>query len=205
MKRLAVVFLSAAILSVAVICGCSSESTQPAAKPAPKPPDLLAGREAFQQLFVAARGWAADARPYQLQSQCFGDNNGRDGKAVVWRAAFASAARGARPYTWTGVDSEDGSSPRGISPGTQDSYAPSGAFDIAFLKIDSDKAFEVAQKHGGDKVLADVPNTPVIYLLDWNVSGNNLVWHVIYGNSRNDAKLVVDLDASTGLFIRTEK
>ena len=76
---------------------------------------------------------------------------------------------------------------------------------MAFLKIDSDKAFEVSQKHGGDKVLADAPDTAISYLLDWNASGNNLVWHVIYGNSRNDAKLVVDLDASTGEFIRKEK
>jgi hypothetical protein len=208
MKRLVVVFLSAALaltalLSLVVVTGCTSQSTQPA--PKPQPPDLLAGRAAFQQLYVAARGWAADARPYQLQSQCIGDNKGKDGKAVIWRAAFASATRGAKPYTWSGVDSPDGSSPRGISPGTQDSFAPSGAFDMAFLKIDSDKAFEVAQKHGGDKILADGPDTPVSYLLDWNPSGNNLVWHVIYGNSRNDAKLVVDLDATTGEFIRKEK
>jgi hypothetical protein len=206
MKRLAAVFLSAALLSVAVISGCTSQpSSQPAAAPKPQPPELLTGRAAFQQLFVAARGWAADVRPYQLQSQSVGDYNGKDGKAVVWNAAFASAARGSRPYTWLGMDSPDGSSQRGISHGSEDSYAPSGAFDIAFLKIDSDKAYEVAQKHGGEKVLADTASTPVIYLLDWNVGGNNLVWHVIYGNSRNDAKLVVDVDGSTGLFIRTEK
>ena len=76
---------------------------------------------------------------------------------------------------------------------------------MAFLKIDSDKAFEGAQKHGGDKVLTDAADTCVSYLLDWNASGNQLVWHVIYGNSRNDAKLVVDVDASTGDFIRKEK
>jgi hypothetical protein len=204
MKRLAVVHLLAALLLVAVICGCTSQpSTQPA--PAPQPPELLTGRSAFQQLFVAARGWAADLRPYQLQSQPVGDFKGKDGKAVVWNAAFSSATRGARPYTWSGMDSADGSSQRGISHGSDDSYAPSGAFDIAFLKVDSDKAYEVAQKHGGDKVLADAPNTPIIYLLDWNKAGNNLVWHVIYGNARNDAKLVVDLDASTGEFIRKEK
>jgi hypothetical protein len=208
MKRLAgicrsIAVVSTALLSLAVISGCSSESSQPA--PKAQPPDLLAGRSAFQQLYIAARGWAADARPYQLQSQCLSDNKGRDGKAVVWRAAFASATRGAKPYTWSGVDSPGGSSARGISPGTQDSFAPSGAFDMAFLKIDSDKAFEVGQKHGGDKVLADGPDTCVSYLLDWNPGGNNLVWHVIYGNSRNDAKLVADLDASTGEFIRKEK
>jgi len=204
MKRLAVVFLSAALLSLAVISGCTSESTQPAT-PKAQPPEVLAGRAAFQQLYIAARGWAADMRPYQLQSQCIGDNKGRDGKAELWRASFASATRGAKPFTWSGADSPDGSTPRGITPGTQDSFAPSGAFDMAFLKIDSDKAFEGAQKHGGDKVLTDAADTCVSYLLDWNASGNQLVWHVIYGNSRNDAKLVVDVDASTGDFIRKEK
>jgi hypothetical protein len=191
------------LLSLALATGCTSEPSKPA--PKPQPPDLLAGRAALQHLFVAARGWAADVRPYQLQSESTGDNKGKDGKAAIWRASFASATHGAKPYTWSGVDSPDGSSPRGISPGTADSFAPSGAFDMAFLKIDSDKAFEVAQKHGGEKILADAPDTPVSYLLDWNVSGNNLVWHVIYGNGRNDAKLVVDLDASTGEFIRKEK
>ena len=79
-------------------------------------------------------------------------------------------------------------------------------FDVNFLKVDSDKAFEgVAQKHGGDKVLQKSPDTPILYVLDWNHAGNMLVWHVIYGNSRDDAKLIVDVDGTTGEFIRTEK
>ncbi len=195
--------LAMAVMAMALGAGCTSDSQPAATKP--QPPDLLTGRAAFQQLFIAARGWAQDIKPYQLQSQPYGDYRGKDGKAVAWRASFASATRGSKPFTWSGMDSPDGSAPRGITPGTADNYAPSGAFDIAFLKIDSDKAFEVGQKHGGDKVLADAPDTPVSYLLDWSVSENNLVWHVIYGNSRNDAKLVVDLDASTGDFIRKEK
>jgi hypothetical protein len=32
-----------------------------------------------------------------------------------------------------------------------------------------------------------------------------LIWHVIYGPSREDAKLVVDVNASSGDFIRVEK
>jgi len=209
MKRFAGMLASTALLSMAVLwvamaTGCTSDSGQPAATKA-QPPDLLAGRAAFQQLFIAARGWAQDIKPYQLQSQTVGDYRGKDGKAVVWRAAFASATRGSKPFTWSGMDSPDGSAQRGISPGTADNYAPSGTFDMAFLKIDSDKAFETAQKHGGDKVLTNAPDTPVSYLLDWNPGSNNLVWHVIYGEGRNNAKLVVDLDASTGEFIRLEK
>src|SRR5712692_7898625 len=155
MKRLALVMLVLAIIS-----GCTSEPNQTEQKP--QPTEVLTGRAAFQQLYVAARGWAGDARPYLLQSQVMGDSKGKDGKAALWRAAFASAAqRGSRPYAWSGIDTPDGASARGISPGTQDSYAPSGVFDIAFLKVDSDKAFETAQKKGGDKVLTESPDTPV--------------------------------------------
>ena len=198
MKRLMLIFVS-----LAVISGCSSQPSQPAAKP--EPPQLQTGRSAIYTLYIAARGWAPDARPYQLQSSVVDDYKGKDGKAVVWRAAFASASlRSSKPFTWSGVDSPDAPS-RGISPGTQDPYTPGNDFDVQFLKIDSDKAFELAQKHGGEKVVAENANIPVTYLLDWNRSGNNLVWHVIYGNNRNEAKLVADLDASTGEFLRKEK
>jgi hypothetical protein len=86
-----------------------------------------------------------------------------------------------------------------------DSFTPGNDFDVQFLKIDSDQAFEVAQKHGGEKVLQEKPDTPVIYLLEWNRQGNNLIWHVIYGNSRNEAALVADVDGTTGEFLRKEK
>lgn len=194
MKRLALI-----LLSFAVVCGCTSEAPQQPQKP--EPPELLTGRSAFQKLYISAHGWAGDAKPYQLQSQVFGDNNGANGKAVIWRGAFASQSmRSSKPYVWSGVDSPDAPS-RGISPGAQDSYVPGNAFDVNFLKIDSDKAYEVAQKHGGDKITG----TPVTYLLDWAAGENKLVWHVIYGPSRNDAKLVADVDATTGEFIRKEK
>lgn len=195
--------LTLMLLALAVITGCTSEPNQPA--PKAEPPEAVTGRSAFQKLYIASRGWAADVRPYQLESQVFGDMKGKDGKAPIWRAAFASASMHAsKPYTWSGVDSPDAPS-RGVSPGTQDPYTPGNDFDIQFLKVDSDKALDVAQKHGGDKILAQSLDTPVLYLLDWNRAGNNLVWHVIFGNSRNDAKLVVDVDASTGEFIRKEK
>ena len=197
MKRIA--FL---LLCLAFIPGCTSQPTE---APKPEPPQLETGRAAFQRLLVAARGWAADARPYQLQSGVVGDNKGRDGKAVIWNADFASASlHASKPYGWSGIDSPDAPS-RGVNPGTQDTFRPGNDFDVQFLKTDSDKAFEVSQQHGGDKVLQDKPDTPVSYLLDWNGRANQLVWHVIYGNSRNEAALVVDVDASSGEYIRKEK
>jgi len=198
MKRLALV-----VLCLAMTSGCTSGS-KPTEEPKPKPPELLSGRSAFQQLYVSARGWAPDAKPYQLQSQPSKDSNGHDGKATLWRGAFASTAQSAsRGYVWSGVESPDVA--RGVTPGTQDSFMPGGVFDVAFLKIDSDAAFTTAQKHGGDKIVQETPDIPVAYLLDWNRGENNLVWHVIYGNGRSDSKLVADVNASTGEFIRKDK
>jgi hypothetical protein len=34
---------------------------------------------------------------------------------------------------------------------------------------------------------------------------NDLIWHVIYGSSRDTAKLTVAVNASSGEFIRVEK
>ena len=76
---------------------------------------------------------------------------------------------------------------------------------MAFLKIDTDKAFQVAQQHGGDKVLEKNPDLNIVYLADWNRNENELVWHVYYGNNRDDAKLKIAVNASTGEYLRKEK
>ena len=199
------------MLALAFLASCSSQKSQPAPaeKPAPKPVELETGRVAFQKMYIAARGWARDAQPFGLQSQINADSNGKDGKSAVWRAEFASpTGRGAKPYTWSGTDASDAPG-RGITPGAEDNYNPSNSstavFDIAFLKVDSDQALAAAQKHGGDKILEKSPDTPLLYVLDWNRASNKLIWHVIYGSTREDAKLVVDVDGTSGDYIRTEK
>lgn len=197
-----------AMLALALLSGCSSEPAKPAAiaKPQPKPPEVVTARTAFQKLYISAHGWGPDARAYRLESMPNADSNGHDGKSAIWRAGFASAVeRGTKPYTWSGSPGPD----RGVNAGVEDTYNPNNAstqvFDMAFLKIDSDKALETAQQHGGDKVLEKAPDTPVLYILEWDHVNNELVWHVIYGNSRDDAKLKVAVNASTGAFLRIEK
>ena len=145
-----------AMLALALMAGCSSEPSKPVStgKPQPNSPELVSGRSAFQKLYIAARGWGRDAQPYRLESLLTTDSKGKDGKSAVWRASFASATQhGVKPFVWSGEDAPDAPS-RGISPGTEDNYSPTNSstqvFDIAFLKVDSDKALEVAQKHGGE-------------------------------------------------------
>lgn len=203
--------LGIAILAGVMLAGCSSETSKPAEtpKPQPKTPELVTGRTAFQKMLISGRSWQRDAQPYRLQSQYNSDSKGRDGKAAIWRAWFASAGfRATKPFSWSGTDASDAPA-RGVSPGTQDTYSPSNTstqiFDMQFLKVDSDKAFEVAQKHGGDKQLEKNPDLNIFYLVDWNSGANELVWHVIYGDTRDQAKLKVAVNASTGEFLRVEK
>jgi hypothetical protein len=212
-----------ATLALLLMAGCTSEPTKPAEKAQPKAPEFETGRVAFQKMYIAARGWQRDAQAFRLQSDTTADYKGKDGKSAVWRAWFASpAARSTKPFVWSGTEAAD-APPRGVSPGSEDTYSPTNTstqiFDIAFLKVDSGpevgtpppgtkvpaNAFEVAQKHGGDKVLEKEPDTPIFYVLDWNGRSNQLVWHVIYGASADDAKLRVALDASSGDFLRIEK
>ena len=200
------------VVALVWMAGCTSEQpAKPAAteKPQPKGPEFLTGRAAFQKLYIAARGWARDAQPYRIESVITGDSKGKEGKSAVWRSAFASPMqRGVKPFVWSGEEASDAPS-RGISPGAEDNYSASNAstqiFDPAFLKVDSDKALEASQKHGGDKILAKNPDTPILYVCDWSRSTNELIWHVIYGESRENSKLRVAVNASSGDFMRVEK
>ena len=184
-----------AVLMLLLLLSACSDDAKPAAttKPEVKGPELLTARSAFQKVYVAARGWNQDAKPYRLEATVTNDGNGQDGKWAMWRGSFASAAqRSEKSYTWSG-SAADGAPPRGVNPGTEDSYSATNAstqvFDMAFLKIDSDQAFATAQKHGGDKITEKEPTTPVFYICDWNHNTNQLVWHVIYGAARDSAKL----------------
>jgi hypothetical protein len=209
-RFLTTIFVAVLLISLALLAACDSNTAKPSqAKPESKAPELLTGRAAFQKVFIAARNYAADVKPFRIESTPSTDGNGHDGKSAIWRASFASPAQhGVKPFIWSGTDASDAPS-RGVSPGNEDTYNPSNAstqiFDVAFLKVDSDQAFSEAQKHGGDKLLEKDPTTPVIFICDWNHNTNELTWHVIYGGSREAAKLTVAINASTGAFTRVEK
>jgi hypothetical protein len=202
MKKLLVVILAAGFMAA-----CSSQPSQPTTpQPAqPKAPATITGSAAFFKCYVAARGWAGDAQPYRMESHPAADSKDkdkdRDGKSAEWRVAFASPAQHAtKSYTWADGD---------ISPGSVGAYSAANSstmvFNVQFIKADTDKAFAVAQQHGGDKLLQAGPDTPILYVLDWNRPINKAVWHVIYGANQDTAKLRVEVNASTGEFVKIEK
>ncbi|HEY4933386.1 MAG TPA: hypothetical protein VII23_17625 [Terriglobales bacterium] len=203
-------------LTLCFLVSCSSEkkaTTESASQPAPKPVVKEAqydtGRTAFQRMYLSARLWATDAKPFRLQSQFSPDAPTAEGKAGLWRASFASPSKKMmKLFVWSGLVGPDAPE-QGISFSAEDSWSASNSstlpFDLAFLKVDSDKAYEVAQKNGGEKLTRKDPKQPVIFMLSWDATSNQLVWHVLYGENPTEAKLRLAVDATSGAFLRVEK
>lgn len=205
MKRFCLLIFSAAIM---LLPGCDNTPEKPQQGSQPAKAEVETGRFALQKMIPPARLWAADAQTVRMSSTSAKDNLGRDGKAGFWQATFASPSRQkSQAFTWSGMVGKD-APPRGIDHGPEDTFNPANRstqpFDLAYLKTDSDQAFEVAQKHGGKQLLEKNPNQEVIYILDWDPTSNQLRWHVIYGSSPNNSQLTVIVNASTGDFVHKE-
>jgi hypothetical protein len=187
--------------AVVALSGCD----EPAKPAQPKTNQFETGRFALQKLIPAARFWAPDAAPITLASTVTSETNGHDGKSGLWRAIFGSRERRkSEPFLWSGMKDAQ----RKVDHGIEDSYNPSNrsmqTWDLNFLKVDTDKAFEVALQHGGKELMDKDPQQPVLYLLDFDSGAGQLRWHVIYGDTESTAKLTVLVDASTGQFLRKE-
>jgi hypothetical protein len=201
--------LAAALITAGLIlgvAGCSSEppkENKQEAKPAEQAPEFLTGRSAFQKMYAVARIWASDAQPIRVESFT-NAKNPKDGSAIAWTAKFASPSQGkVRSYTWSGGNGKDTPSP-GVSAGGLDIFSPTNIstqpFEMSFWKIDSAKAFEVAQRKGGEQILKKHPDTKMRYVLYWEANKGRLTWQVVYGSESTAL-----VDASTGQFVRMEK
>lgn len=194
--------------------GCSKE--EPAAdrsralapKQAAAQEQRLAGREAFQKLYIAARNWSPDAQPIAMESRPR-SGEAPDGRAAVWSGTFASAGKQAmRSYLWSGAVGEDAPE-SGISPGSMSSFSPGNAstqpFDPAYLKVDTDKALEVGNKHGGKAALGKDQKS-VKFDLRWEPQKARLLWVIGYTTSgKKPGHANIYVNASTGEFLKIEK
>jgi hypothetical protein len=206
-----------ACLLLALFTACSS--TKPAESPSTasqnaaaaqsNQPQFETGRVAFQKMYLAARLWAPDIKPFRLQSQYSPDAPTSEGKAGLWRASFASPSKRAmKMFIWSGLVGPDAPE-QGVTFTAEDSWSPTNSstqvFELGFLKIDSDQAYQIAQQHGGEKLLKKNPKQPVFFVLDWDARKSTLLWHVVYGTGMDDAQLRVAVNATSGEFERVEE
>ena len=139
MKTFTLFAAAALLLSLA---GCSTEPTAPQKKAEEKPPEPVTGRQALQQMYIAARAWAADIQIVRVTSILLPEVKAEPGKAAAWQALFVSASQNkARSWTYSVVESE-GNLHKGVFAGFDQSMSSGAAkpFPIAAVKFDTDQA-----------------------------------------------------------------
>ena len=189
-----------AILPALLLINCGTE-TAPATPE--KPPEPVTGLHALFQMYTQARSWAPDIKVVRLSSRRVPEVKAEAGKAAAWQVLFASDSLGkTRMYTFSVYD-ESVTLRQGIFPD------PPGAlssdihpFVIGDASVDSDKAWEVAQSHGG-KYASEHPDMPISYLLEADPQKGGPVWRVVWGLSTATSEFSVLVDAHTGEYIRS--
>jgi len=198
--------VSAIAVLLALMAACSSAPTSESTKTLEKQPEPGTGRHAFQNMYLSARAWAADAQPLQLRSINLQELKPEKGKAGAWQAAFVSAQSArARSYTFSVLEAA-GNLHQGVFAGPVEGWSgPSGQsrpFLIAAIKIDSDEAYETAAKHSAEYVKKHA-DSPISFLLEQTNRYSDLAWRVIWGDSVSTSDYSVFVDASTGAYLGT--
>jgi hypothetical protein len=196
-------FSAAALLLV--LAGCSTAPPPPQKKTEEKPAEPVTGRQALQQMSIAARGWAGDIEPIKVTCILLPEVKAEPGKAPAWQAIFVSASQGkARSYTYSVVESE-GNLHKGVFAGLDENWSASGEakpFPMAAIKVDSDQAYQTALKQGAEYDKKN-PGKPIIFLLEANKKFPDVSWRVIWGESVGTSAFSVFVDASTGQYLET--
>lgn len=214
MKSYRLAFALSVIGAVILAVGCSSTENKtapatPAAAPKKAEPSLYSGQEAFNRMLGLALKWAPDAEPARVESVLNTEATGQGGKATVWKGYFASPSRRATQSFVCSGSRLPGAPPYGVSPageqGVYNNQSASLVFSHFLLKTDTDKAYEVAQQHGGDALLKKDAQQVVTYVLLKDRNLNVPVWFVIYGASEKDRKGIGVINATTGGFVSAGK
>jgi hypothetical protein len=205
-----VIGISAILLSAVILAACSSSpKSTPSNESTPAPvvkkePVLLTGKSCLSQMASMAARWQTDALPFHFESEVNSESNGQGGQATIWRGMFASPSRGTyKQFVCSGSRLKE-SPPIGVTSGTEITSGPNVAaamFERSYLITDSDKAYEITQRHGGDSLIKKNPQQPVVYVLVWDRKKQQLLWVVTYGTTANSKDTGV-IDASTGKFLR---
>ncbi len=205
MKRSLGVIVAVSLLAAMAACSTSEDAVEK--KEEAKPLEPRTGREAFQSMYVAARGWQHDATPMQLKSIPLTAVKADPGKSGAWQAIFVSPAAGrARTFTWCAIEME-GNLHKGVFAGPDESWSgPSDAsqpFAAIALKVDTDEALKTAlAKSDYAKQHA---NAPMIFLLEQNRRYPDISWRIVWGDSVATSDYSVFVDATTGDLLAKEK
>jgi hypothetical protein len=202
-----------AVLAVAAIglAACSSDTANTtatktdagaAAKQAPAgPPEPVAAKAAFWQMYTPAHAWAGDLVPISLKSGEVAGVKNADGKAGVWTAIFGSPSQhAARTYVYSVADQLPDIT-KGVKAQLAEAWrGPTAAvmtFQTGDFTIDSEAAYKAAAAKAADWLKEkDNATKPVSLSLGAASRFPAPVWVILFGTSKLGFLTVVN--ASTG-------
>jgi hypothetical protein len=205
---------AALVLAALGLAACSSEPAKTtetktdtdtaAAKPA-GPPEPVAAKTAFYEMYTPARMWAPDVLPLSLKSGDVAGLKNAEGKAGLWTAVFVSPSlHAAKTYVYAAADQAPDIT-KGVkaAQNTEPWAGPTTAamtFQTGDFTIDSDAAYKAAAEKAGDW-LKEKENAekPVTLALGAASRFPAPVWYVLFGNAKSGFAAIVD--ATTGKII----
>jgi hypothetical protein len=203
---------AAFVVAAVGLAACSSEpakttgtDAETAAKQAPAgPPEPVAAKAAFWQMYTPAHAWAADLVPISLKSGEVAGVKNADGKAGVWTAIFGSPAQhSARTYVYSVADQLPDIA-KGVKAELAESWAgPTSTvmtFQIGDFTVDSDAAYKTAAAKAADWLKQkDNAEKPVSLSLGAASQFPAPVWVILFGTSK--LGFVAVINASTGIVV----
>lgn len=202
--------LPIAVLAGGILTACSnqppakpSDQVKSEAAPAKQEPRLYTAKECLRMVQGQANLWSADSRLVHIESDLTSESDGKTGRSAIWRFMFISGRRSAmRTFICSG-SREPSAPPVGLSEG-MDLPLPRGGmpFDSFLLKVDSDRALEIAHGHGGERILKRNPQQPVTYVVEMAHGETTPHWYVIYGRNLKENKGIGIINATTEKFVR---
>lgn len=208
MKRLQFI---ACLPVLALLTGCSEEpkkAAETAKEPAPPAAEPVSAQSAVHQMFMKARAWAPDVKPFRVSAMNLQEVKSDGGKAGAWDGTFVSESRGrSRRFTYSVVELPASNLHKGVFAGPEDSWSPGGQnapFIIQALKTDSTEAYQVAVKKSAEYIKKN-PNMPIQILLEKTKRFPNPAYRIIWGDSVATSNYSIFVDASTGEYLQTAR
>ncbi len=183
-----------------VLSACSADTPD---KAAAKPAEPITGLRALYQAYGMARSWAPDVKILHVSSIDIDQVKSQPGKTGAWQVVFASEAKGQKRAYVSCVFDVSVTLRKGVFAESPNQWSDDHrAFIIAAAQIDSDKALEVAMKHGAEYTKKN-PTMPISYYLEMGRTINMPVWRVIWGESISTSTFSILIEATTGTYIST--
>jgi hypothetical protein len=190
-----------------VISACSktpekAEAKEPVLTEASRPPEPVAARSAFFEMYKPARAWASDLFPLSLTSGEIPGIKNERGKAAQWTAVFVSPTRReARTLVYSVAD-HGVSIHKGVFIGGSEPWSgptpKSKPFQVTEFITNSDEAYAVAITKAGPWVKKHPDKKLTLFLANASTHPGPL-WYLLWGDTKSG--YMAHVNATTGTLV----